>query len=99
MRRVIPSAPQEVSVCSGWGWRQSHPWAKKAEQGGRREGKIKADGTPWVRSGGQVLVCTLFWVAPSPSRHGATGYGKPGIFSVSHGTLARNRRFRADQRP
>lgn len=57
------SARQEVSVCREWGWRQSHPSADEAEQGGRREGKIKADGTPWVRSAGQALVCTLFWGA------------------------------------
>ena len=98
MRRVIPSAPKDVSVCSGWGRRQSHSWAMGAEQGGRREGKIKADGTPCVRSGGQALACTLFWVAPSPSRHGAKGYRKASIFRVFHGTLGRNRRFWADQR-
>ena len=71
----------------------------RTQTGGRREGKIKADGTPWVRSGGQALVCTLFWAAPSLSRRSAARCRKPNIFSVSHGTLARNRRFLADQEP
>lgn len=75
-------------VCSGFGVGQSESGSGRAEGAERREGKIKADGTPWVRSGGQALVCTLFGTAPSSGHHGAAGCRKPGIRRVFGGTLA-----------
>lgn len=85
-------------VCRGYerGWAESGSGGVKGVE--RREGKIKADGTPWVRSGGQALVCTLFGTAPSSGRHGAAGCRKPSIRRVFGGTLAQIRRIRADCR-
>lgn len=61
--------------------------------------KIKADGTLWVRSAGQALVCTLLGAAPSPGLDGAARRGKASMCRVFRGTLRRNRRFLADRRP
>ncbi|MBS1164397.1 MAG: hypothetical protein H6R00_422 [Proteobacteria bacterium] len=47
----------------GRGWQESSSFAGEVQTRQREEGKIKADGTPWVQSAGQALVCTLFWVA------------------------------------
>lgn len=86
-------------VCSGyeWGWAESG--AGQAEGVGREEGKIKADGTPWVRSGGQALVCTLFGTAPYPGRHSAAMRGNASICRFSDGTPGRKSRSRRDRRP
>ena len=93
------SGRQPFPVCSGNGWGQAEPGSGGAEGVGRREGKIKADGTPWVRSRGQALVCTLFGAAPLPGLHGAARRGKASICRVIHGTLAGNRRLWVDRRP
>ncbi|GFE97860.1 hypothetical protein DmGdi_29330 [Gluconobacter sp. Gdi] len=71
----------------------------EAERGQKRERKIKADGTPWVRSAGQALVCTLFWVAPPLRGYGAATGGKVSFRPGFRGTLACLWPFRADQRP
>lgn len=70
-----------------------------AERGQKRERKIKADGTPWVRSAGQALVCTLFWVAPSLRGYGAATGGEVRVYPVFRGTLVCFRQFRTDRRP
>nr|NMN91447.1 hypothetical protein [Brenneria salicis ATCC 15712 = DSM 30166]RBP62706.1 hypothetical protein DES54_11543 [Brenneria salicis ATCC 15712 = DSM 30166] len=98
MSMVVGCGRRSFPVCSGFGSDQEESGSGRAEGVGRREGKIKADGTLWVRSGGQALVCTLFGTAPPLGRHGAAGCRKPGIRHVFNGTLARNRRFRADFR-
>lgn len=72
---------------------------REAKRGQKRERKIKADGTPWVRSAGQALVCTLFWVAPPLRGYGAATSGEASFRPVFLGTLACFWRFRADQRP
>lgn len=89
---------RSFSVCSKHGWGRVESGSRRAEGAERREGEIKADGTPWVRSGGQALVCTLFGTAPSSGHHGAVGYRQPSIRRVFGGTLAQNRRFRMDCR-
>ena len=89
------SGRQPFPVCSGNGWGQAEPGSGGAEGVGRREGKIKADGTPWVRSGGQAFVCTLFGTAPSSGHHGAACCHNSSRRRVFGGTLPRNRRFRA----
>ena len=61
------------SVCSRYRGGQAESGAVGAEGAEREEGKIKADGTPWVRSGGQALVCTLFGTALPSGRHSAAG--------------------------
>lgn len=60
----------------------------EAERGQKRERKIKADGTPWGRSAGQALVCTLFWVAPPLRGNGAATGGEVSFRPVFRGTLA-----------
>lgn len=92
VRRSLP-------VSSGFGWGQAESGSGRAEGVERREGKIKADGTPWVRSGCQALVCTLLRAALSFRRGSATSGGKPSICRVFGGTLALNRRFWPDCRP
>lgn len=87
---------QSFPVCSGYGWGRVELGAGQAGRAERREGKIKADGTLWVRSGGQALVCTLFRTAPPLGHHGAVGCRKPSNRRVFGGTLVRYRRFQAD---
>lgn len=71
----------------------------EAERGQKRERKIKADGTLWVRSAGQALVCTLFWVAPPLRGYGAATGGEPSFRPVFRGTLVCFWQFRADRWP
>lgn len=59
----------------------------EAKRGQKRERKIKADGTPWARSAGQALVCTLFWVAPPLRGYGAATGGEVSFCPVFRGTL------------
>lgn len=89
---------RSFSVCSEYGRGQAETGSAQAEEVERREGKIKADGTLWVRSGGQALVCTLFGAALPLGRHGAVGCRKPSIRRDFDGTLIQDRRFRADCR-
>ncbi|ARW10894.1 hypothetical protein S101447_01832 [Acetobacter ascendens] len=71
----------------------------EAERGQKRERKIKAVGTPWVRSVGQALVCTLFWMAPLLRGYGAATGGEVSFRLVFRGTLGCLWQFRVDQRP
>lgn len=98
MSMAVGYARRSFPVCSRYGRGQAESGSGEAEGVGRREGKIKADGTPWGRSGGQALVCTLFGAAPSPDLHSAAWRSKARIHGVSRGTPARNWRFRGDFR-
>lgn len=99
MSMAVGCAGRSFPVCSVYGSDQAESGSGRAEGVGRREGKIKADGTLGVRSGGQALVCTLFGAAPSPGLHGAVRRGKASICRVIRGTLAGNRRLWVDRRP
>lgn len=88
-------ALRSLSVRSGYRGCQADSGSGWAEGEETEEGKIKADSTPWVRSGGQALVCTLFGTALPLGRHGAAGCRKPSLRRVFGGTFAQNRRFRA----
>lgn len=68
-----------------------------AKRGQKRERKIKADGTPWVRSAGQALVCTLFWVAPPLRGYGAATGSVASFRPVFRGTLVCFWQFQADR--
>ena len=96
MSMAVGCARRSFPVCSVYGSDQPESGSGRAEGAERREGKIKADGTPWVRSGGQALICTLFGTALPLGRHGAAGWRKHSIRRVFDGTLARNRRFLPD---
>lgn len=96
MNMAVGCVWQSFPVCSLHGSDQAESGSGRAEGAERREGKIKADGTPWVRSGGQALVCTLFETAPPLGQHGAAGFRKPSIRRVFGGTLTRNLRFWPD---
>lgn len=89
---------RSLSVSSGFGWDQAQSGSRWAEGAEREEGKIKADGTLWVRSGGQALVCTLLGTALSFREGSAASEGKRSTSRVFGGTLVRNRRFRPDFR-
>ncbi len=93
MSVAVGCARRSFPVCRGSVRDQVESASGGAEGAERREGKIKADGTPWVRSGGQALVCTLFGTALPLGRHGAAGYRKPSVRHVFDGTLVRNGRF------
>lgn len=93
MSVVRGRARRAFSMCSKDEQGQAESELGGAEGAEREEGKIKADGTPWVRSGGQALVCTLFGTALPLGWHGAAGWRKPSIRRVFDGTLAANRRF------
>lgn len=95
MSMAVGCARRSFPMCSGYGRGQVESGSGRAERIERREGKIKADGTLWVRSGGKALVCTLLGTALPLGRHSAAGCRKPSIRRVFGGTLAQNRRFRA----
>lgn len=71
----------------------------EAKRGQKRERKIKADGTPWVQSARQALVCTLFWVAPLLRGYSAATGGESRFRPVFRGTPACFWQFLADRRP
>lgn len=71
----------------------------EAERGQKRERKIKADGTPWGRSAGQALVCTLFWVAPPLRGYGAATGSEVSFRPVFRGTPVCFWQFRTDRQP
>lgn len=59
MNMVILVARREVTVCSGWGWEQSHSPVGEAGGSGRQEGKIEETGTVDAGFEGKALLCTL----------------------------------------
>ena len=98
MRVAITPAQPPISVCRRWAWGQAHVPAGGAQRKGRREGKIKADGTPWGPSGGQALVCTLFGATLPRKGRSAAPSDNARNFRELHGTLAQYRRPRRDRR-
>ncbi len=66
-----------VPLCRSAVWSQDQRSAGGTERAERREGKIKADGTPWGRSAGQALVCTLLGAAPQTASIVPSSFGRP----------------------
>ena len=98
MSMAVGCALRSFPVCSVYGSDQAESGSGRAEGVGRREGKIKADGTPWGRSAGQALVCTLLGVAPSNGGHGAAIRRNASLCKALGGTLAGNPTHRQDPR-
>lgn len=98
MRTKVQWLNVVVPLCRSAVWGQDRRSAGGAERAERREGKIKADGTPWGRSAGQALVCTLLGVAPSNGGHGAAIRRNASLCKALGGTLAGNPTHRQDPR-